>query len=70
MKSSHAAYSHIQSALAELKDDNELNDNLKNQVSSIYTAMNNSSVTLGNADMGVIFMALKAKASNQYDGSH
>ena len=70
MTSSHAAYSHIQSALLELKDDPELGYNLRASVSGVYDAMNNDSVRLGQADMGVIYSALAAKAANQYDGSH
>lgn len=65
MTSSHDAYAHIQNAVEDLAVDPRVPEPVRMQLSSIHAAMTGSSVSLGQADMNAIMVALGTLADNQ-----
>lgn len=65
MTSSHDGYTHMTNLVQDLAADTSVNENLRNRLSNLYTAMNGSSVTLGHGDMMLIAQALPFVASNK-----
>lgn len=65
MTSSHDAYAHIQSAVEDLAADPRVPEPVRMQLSGLFDEMDSNSVTLGQADMNAIMVALASLADNQ-----
>ncbi|MFW5729847.1 MAG: hypothetical protein ACOCYG_09300 [Spirochaetota bacterium] len=65
MTSSHDAYAHIQGAVEDLAADPRVPEPVRMQLSGLFDEMDSNSVTLGQADMNAIIVALASLADNQ-----